>query len=280
MTTEPTNPTETDPVKVIEVKTEIATGGEEALKRQVDELRQNVSDLEKNLTHANSEVERINGMRNTILEEKRTEVAKLKALQILHDGLSPEQVEAALNRARQGDEAVEQQVRDIVNSRIKDYKEDTIKPIQDENVSLRNKNEGLRKKLSESLVTREIYENAKKNGAKSGMIKYFVYEFADRIDVDSNGDPVYRNADGHQIEGINWEHEMIKLREKSPGLFEHNKGSRAASASSPNEGGLQVSDNPWSPEQFNISRQVIIEGKDPDLAKKLIEEAKKANQLL
>lgn len=243
--------------------------GAEALKNQIKDLKEQIEEKDKELTHAKNEVGRIDNIRNEVIDEKRDIQAKLKALQEIYEGFTPEEVEAALKSYKAGDAEIEQQVRDIVKSRVNTYKEETIQPLEADNASLRQKIEVLRGKLSKSLVDKEILENAKEHGVKDDMLKYIAYEFQGRVDVNLNGDKVYRNSEGHEVESLNWEHEMVKLKDRSPTLFHANKGSTAVSNTGVDS--IAKGDNPWI--SGNLSKQAMITSSDKERAAKLKAEA-------
>lgn len=239
----------------------------EALKRQVTDLTNEVTSLKSTLEFQKSENAKIEAHKDDVLREKREEVEKRKALESLHEGLSEEEVFTALKRAKDGDEAVEQQVRDIVKSRMKELEEEKVQPLKAEVQELRVSSEGLRGKLSKSLVRQELIKRAEEFGVKTDMYDYVMFKLSDRIAVNQAGDKVYKNEDGHEVDSINWEHVFIKLKEKNPTIFDKNKGSNAKH--SLNAEGVEIKDNPYSKENFSLSKQFQLEKDNPELAKKL-----------
>jgi hypothetical protein len=241
-----------------------------SLKNQIEDLKLKVQSLEKDIELQKDDNKRLEAFKEKILSEKREEVEKRKSLEQLLEGHTPEEVKSAIKLSKEGKDDRELEIKTIVDSRIKDYKEDFVEPLQKETQELRKQKENLKQKLAGAIVVREIMSNAKIYGAREDALEFFEVAFKNRIGVNESGDKVYYNQDGHETDNINWEMEMIKLRDKSPFLFDKNKGSRASGNGSPREEDVV---NPWAKETKNYSRQIEIETTNPELAKRLKEKA-------
>lgn len=243
------------------------------LKNQIEDLKKKLEAAQKDLEIQKGENERLDAFKDKVLSEKREEVDKRKSLEAVLEGHTPEEVKKALRLSKESEGDREEEIKTIVNSRVKQIKEDIVEPVQKENQQLRQEKESIRKKLASAIVVKEIVDNAKSYGALDDALVYFEAEFKNRIGVNEAGDRVYYTADGHETDNLNWEIEMIKLREKSPFLFDKNKGSTVNGNGNPSDGDVV---NPWAKETLSYERQIKIMNDNPDMAKRLKEQAAKA----
>ena len=248
-------------------------GGEKSeAEKQVKTLQSKIETLNKEVEFYKSEVGRVTHIRDSILDEKRDEQNKYKALKEQLGDLSPEEIKNAIALAQKSEKDRNSELATIISAREKTIREDLVLPLEKDNAELRKANDGLREKLSKNIVENEISQEALKFGAKRIAIRIISSDFSGRVAVDENGDKYYVDRDGIRADSINYESEFIRHRAENPFLYEENAGSTSRSNSG-FESGEKVN-NPWSKESFNVTKQWEIKEKNPDLAKRLQAEAK------